>query len=95
MFKISEEDKANVSKEFLEKVKNPELAHTETARTASTVALKLKCQSCDHIEEVPSCDGQMMEIIEESNELKCDICNKTLPLPQHHDQPMRPFIVGA
>ena len=95
MLIISEDDKANLSKELMEKVKNPDLAHTETSRTASTVALKLKCQSCDHTEELPSCDGQMMEFLEETNEMKCDICNRTEPVAQHHDQSMVPFIVGA
>ncbi|MHA1989507.1 MAG: hypothetical protein ACW981_05175 [Candidatus Hodarchaeales archaeon] len=92
---MAEEDKSELAKELAEKVKNPDFDHTETTRTQSTVALKLKCQSCDHIEEVPSCDGQMMEILEDSNELKCEICSKTQPLSQHHDQPMRPFIIGA
>ncbi len=92
---MSDEDKGELAKELQEKLKNPSLDHTETTRTASEVALKLKCQSCDHVQDFPSCDGQQMEYIEETKEMKCEICNKTEPVAQHHDQSMVPFIIGA
>jgi hypothetical protein len=36
-----------------------------------------------------------MEYLEESTELKCEICGRTEAVAQHHDQNMVPYIIGA
>lgn len=91
------DDKEELSKELMEAVKDTsKMAHVETRATKSEVALKLKCQSCDYMEDFPVHHDMMMELGDDQKTMKCnnDECSHTQPVAKHHDQDMKPFIVG-
>lgn len=89
----SDDDKAAVSKELMEKVAKPDLEHTETTTTKAPMILKLKCQegSCKTVNEFPvHCDVQMDYV--EPNQLVCNTCGTKMTVASHHNKPMKPFI---
>ena len=92
----SEDDKAAVSKELMEKVANPDLEHTETTASKAPMILKLRCQEtgCNVVNDFPvHCDTQMDYI--EPDQLVCGTCNVKMTVASHHNKPMRPFIAKA
>ena len=60
------------------------------------MALKLKCQKCDHMEDFPVHHDVMMELQDDGKTMKCDHeeCNHTQPVATHCGDVMKPFIVG-
>jgi primosomal protein N' len=91
---MSDKEKADVSKELAQAVKDPKLKHTETRQTASDIVLKLKCQKCTTTQNFPVHCDQQMEYVEQSNQLHCEVCNTNMAVPNHCNLPMKPFIVG-
>jgi len=91
------DDKSELAKELAEKAKNPNFKHVETVASKSEVALRLKCASCDHIEDFPVHCDQQMDFVAENNTLVCtkEGCEDVRPVPKHHDAFMKPFITGA
>lgn len=87
-----------LKKELEDAVANQsKMDHVDTKKTASEVALKLKCQECDEQQEFPVHDDEQMELSDDGNTLNCEVdgCDKTMPTPKHHDKAMKPFIVKA
>ena len=91
------DDKDELSKELMEAVKDTsKMAHVETKRTESTVALKLKCQKCGELQEFAVHHDTMMELQDDGKTLKCvqEGCDYTEGVPTHCNAVMQPFIVG-
>lgn len=89
-----------LSKELADAVANQDkLEHVETKATPSEVALKLKCQTCDEMQDFPACDNceVQMELSDDGQKLTCatEGCGGTKDVPAHHDKLMVPFVVKA
>ena len=87
-----------LSKELKDAVANQDkMTHVDTKATPSEVALKLKCQDCDEMQDFPMCedDGIQMELSDDGAKLTCSNCPKEMETPKHHDKYMKPYIVKA
>jgi hypothetical protein len=90
------DDKSELSKELMEAVKDPKMAHVETKATKSEIILKLKCQKCAHKEDFPVHHDIMMELLDDGKTMKCthEECTHTQAVAEHCGAVMVPFITG-
>lgn len=91
------DDNAELSKELMEAVKDQsKMPHVETRATKSEVALKLKCQKCNTMQDFPVHHDMMMELSDDGKTMTCnnDECSHTEAVAQHCGIDMKPFITG-
>ncbi len=88
-----DKDIDSLKEELKEAIEKPDLAHTETKKTAAEMVLKLKCGKCNEVVEFPIHCDQQMEL--DGTTLTCDACSHKQEVDQHCGEPLKPFIAKA